>query len=133
MFPFLPPSDLTGPVIASLETLIRATRAFQFSLTRVNEFQQGVVYLEPEPAKPFADLTKEISRHFGMLPYGGDFGEEPVPHLTVAVVEPASTRQQLVSQVSGLVPIVIQAEEAWLMVGSNASRWNVLRQMRFRD
>jgi 2'-5' RNA ligase len=133
MFPFVPPPDLTGPTMDTLETLISGTSAFRFSLTRVNEFEQGVVYLQPEPAEPFAELTKEISRRFGMLPFGGDFGDEPVPHLTVAILESASRRQQIVTQLSGLVPIVLKAEEAWLMVGSNASRWNVARQMRFRD
>ena len=133
MFPFMPPPDLTGPIIDSLETLIRGTRAFRFSLTQAKQFEHGVVYLQPEPAEPFAQLTKEISRRFGMLPYGGDFGEEPLAHLTVAIVEPTSTRQHLSNQLSGLLPIVLRAEEAWLMVGSNASRWNIVRQMRFRD
>ena len=133
MYPFVPPPDLTESAIDTLEKLISGTEAFTFSLTRVNEFEQGVVYLPPEPARPFAELTKEISRQFGMLPYGGDFGDEPVPHLTVGVVAEAAARQQLVNLLSRLVPIVVKAEEALLMVGSNASRWNVVRQMRFRD
>jgi 2'-5' RNA ligase len=133
MFPFIPPRDLTEPTIDTLEKLISRTRALQFSLTRVNEFEQGVVYLEPEPAEPFAELTREISRQFGILPFGGDFGEEPVTHLTVAIVESATTRQQLVNQLGAEVPIVIRAEEAWLMVGTNGTAWNIVRQMRFRD
>jgi 2'-5' RNA ligase len=133
MFPFVPPRDLTEPTFDTLEQLITGTRAFQFSLTRVNEFEQGVVYLEPEPAEPFVQLTRELSRRFGILPFGGDFGEEPVPHLTVAILESASTRERLVNQLSSLVPIVIRADEAWLMVGNNATRWNVVRQMRFHD
>jgi 2'-5' RNA ligase len=133
MFPFVPPSDLTEPMIDALESVITATRAFEFSLTRVREFEQGVLYLEPEPAEPFAELTKEISRRFGMLPFAGEFGEEPVPHLTVAILKSASRRQQIVAQLRGLLPIVLQAKEAWLMVGSNESSWDVVRDMRFRD
>jgi 2'-5' RNA ligase len=52
---------------------------------------------------------------------------------TVAILESASGRQQIATQLSELVPIVIEAEEAWLMVGSNAGGWKVVRQMRFRD
>ena len=133
MFPFVPPPDLTGPTMDTLETMIRGTRSFRFSLTRVNEFEQGVVYLQPEPAEPFVELTNEISRRFGMLPFGGDFGDEPVPHLTVAILGSAAARQQIVTQLNSVVPIDIRAEEAWLMVGSNAGGWNVVRQMRFSD
>jgi len=133
MFPFVPPPDLTEPMIDTLEILIGNTTAFQFSLTRVKEFEQGIVFLEPEPANPFIELTTGISRRFGLLPYGGDFGSEPVPHLTVGILENVSARRQLVKELSGPVPIVVEAEEAWLMVGSNASRWNVVRQMPFRD
>ena len=131
MFPFMPPSDLNAPAIDTLDRVISSAGAFQFSLTGVN--QQGVVYLEPEPVEPFARLTREISRQFGILPFDGDFGDEPVVHLTVAVVESASIRQQLATQLGGVVPIVIKAEEAWLMVGTNASTWNIVRKMRFRS
>ena len=133
MFPFLPPPDLTGPIVDSLEALVRGARAFELRLTGVNEFELGVVYLEPEPAEPFVKLTTEISRRFGMLPYGGDFGEEPVPHLTVGLVEQESARRELVNQVSRLVPIVVKAESVWLMIGSNAGSWNLIREMRFGD
>ena len=133
MFPFIPPSDLTEAIVDSLGTLISTTRGFEFVLARVKQFEQGVVYLEPEPAEPFAQLTREISRQFQILPFGGDFGDEPVTHLTVATLAPTSTRERLVNQLGAVMPIVIRAEEAWLMVGSNATRWNVVRQIRFRD
>ena len=132
MFPFVPPRDLTEALIDSLEALIAGTAAFQFSLMRVNEFAEGVVYLEPEPAEPFRRLTTEIAQEFRVLPYGGVFGDEPVPHLTVGVVQEASARRQLVTELSRQVPIVINANEAWLMVKSEAGRWNLVRHMRFR-
>jgi hypothetical protein len=112
---------------------MNSTRAFVFSLTQVNQFNRGVVYLEPEPAEPFAQLTREIGRQFGVQLYGGAFGDKPVVHLTVAILESAATRQQVVTQLNEVVPVDIKAEEAWLMVGSNGSTWNVVRQMPFRD
>jgi 2'-5' RNA ligase len=133
MFPFIPPADLTEPIIDALEGLISHARAFDFSLTQVRQFEQGVVYLEPEPTAPFARLTREISRQFGLLPYGGAFGEDPVTHLTVAILESRSRRQQLVTQLGPELPIAIRAEEAWLMVSTNSSSWKVVRQMHFRD
>jgi 2'-5' RNA ligase len=132
MIPFLSPQFLTDAAIDVLTTLISRTRAFAFSLTHVNQFDRGVVYLEPEPAEPFAHLTREISKQFGVQPYSGDFGHEPVVHLTAAIVESAATRQEVVTQLNGVVPIDLRAEEAWLMVGSNGGKWALVRQMRFR-
>jgi 2'-5' RNA ligase len=132
MFPFIPPGDLTDGTIETLEKLVAETRAFQFSLTAVSQFEQGVVYLEPEPAEPFVELTRKISREFGMVPFGGDFGADAVPHLTVAILASARAREELINQLRAVVPMVIMAEQAWLMGGSTASSWNVVRRMPFR-
>jgi 2'-5' RNA ligase len=132
MFPFIPPSDLTNPIIDALEALINGTRAFEFSLTRVLEFEQGVVYLAPEPAAPFASVSKEIGSRFGLLPFGGAFGDEPVPHLTVGILDSRSRRQQLANLLRPTLPTAVRAEEAWLMVGTNSTSWMVDRRMRFR-
>jgi 2'-5' RNA ligase len=130
MFPFTSPADLSEPIIDRLEGLISRAKAFEFSLTRVGQFEQGVVYLEPEPAAPFARLTKEIGRQFGLLPFGGAFGDNPVTHLTVAMLDSPLNRQDLVTQLGTELPIRIRAEEAWLMVGTNSSSWKIVRQMR---
>src|ERR1700693_1138039 len=133
MIPFVPPRDLTDAAIDALTALMSSPGAFVFSLPQVNQFSRGVIYLEPEPAEPFAQLTREIGKQFGVQLYGGDFGDEPVVHLTVAILESAAIRQQVVTQLNDVVPIDIKAQEAWLMVGSNAGRWNVVRQMPFRE
>ena len=133
MFPFLPARELTDVAVDALGSLIGQSAAFEVSLTRVNQFEQGVVYLEPEPVAELIRLTKEIGRQFGLLPFGGKFGEEPVPHLTVGVVESASVRRKIADQLVPELPITIRAEEAWLMVGTNSSNWTIVRKMRFRD
>jgi 2'-5' RNA ligase len=130
MFPFVPPPDLSDPIIDALQSVMGRAEAFDFTLTRVSQFEQGVVYLVPEPASPFVALTQQIGRAFGLLPFGGEFGEDPVAHLTVAVDPSASNREQVVEQVGGELPIALRAEEAWLMVGSHASGWDVVRRMR---
>lgn len=112
MFPFTSPADLTEPIIETLEGLVSSAKAFEFSLTRVGQFEQGVVYLEPEPAAPFARLTKNIGRQFGLLPYGGAFGDNPVTHLTVAMLDFPLNRQDLVTKLGTQLPIRIRAEEA---------------------
>jgi len=130
MFPFTQPADLTEHIIDTLEGLISQARAFDFSLTRVGQFEQGVVYLEPEPAAPFAHLTREIGRQFGLQPFGGAFGENPVTHLTVAILDSPLKRRDLAIQLATELPIRVKAEQAWLMVGANSSSWQIVRRMR---
>jgi 2'-5' RNA ligase len=131
MFPFIPPQDLSALRIEALERLISGAVAFEFTLTHVSEFEQGVVYLVPEPTAPFADLTREIGRQFELLPFGGAFGKDPVVHLTVAAQAPAPVRQQIADRLAPHLPVSLRAEEAWLMVGSNTGGWQLVRQMPF--
>ena len=130
MFPFTPPPDLTEGNIDTLEEVIGRARAVDFSLTRVGQFEQGVVYLAPEPARPFADLTQEIGRQFGLQPFGGAFGENPVTHLTVAILDSPLKRRDLAIELATELPIRVKAEQAWLMVGANSSSWQIVRRMR---
>jgi 2'-5' RNA ligase len=132
MFPFIPPSDLSEPQINALETLVGRAEPFDFTLTRVDEFEQGVLYLAPEPASAFIDLTREIGRRFGLLPFGGEFGETPVPHLTIAVDASPEKRRQIGDRLRPALPIQLKAKEAWLMVGSNSGGWAIARKMPFR-
>jgi hypothetical protein len=132
MFPFLPPSELTEANIRALEAVIGKEVRFEFSLSRVSEFEQGVVYLEPEPAEPFVRLTRKIGELFGLLPFAGEFGDTAVPHLTLTVPESRMTRQQIAMQLDTLLPIPLVAHQAWLMVGSNSSTWKTVARMPFR-
>jgi 2'-5' RNA ligase len=131
MFPFVPPPNLSPRRIDALERLIGRAKPFDFTLTRVSEFEQGVVYLVPQPEGPFVSLTRELGRHFGLLPFGGEFGEDPVVHLTVAARASPAERRRITDKLNLELPISLQAVEAWLMVGSNAAGWNVVRKMPF--
>lgn len=132
MFPFLPPGELIESKVDALAALLGGTEHFDFSLTHVREFEQGVVYLEPEPAEPFIQLTKKIGDLFGLLPFGGEFGDTSVPHLTVTTPESRMTIEQIAKQLEPLLPIQSVADTGWLMVGSNSGTWITMRGMRFR-
>ncbi len=131
MFPFLPPPDLSEQVIQELERLVGSAPPFDFKLTRLSEFDHGVVYLEPEPAEPFVRLTGDIGSRFGLLPFAGEFGDVPVPHLTLAMPQLHSVTQRMVDQLAPLLPIKLRAEQAWLMVGDNTHGWERVRRMPF--
>ncbi len=132
MYPFLPPPRVSKPVIQELERLTAYVTPFDFVLTNVREFEQGVVYLEPEPAEPFVNLSNEIGRRFGLLPFGGEFGAVAVPHLTLAMPQLHSARQRIADTLAPLLPIRLHADQAWLMVGDSKTRWNRIRRLPLR-
>lgn len=132
MYPFLSPTHLSDPVIEELEHLAGDVTPFDFALTNIREFEQGVVYLEPEPAEPFVSLSNEIGRRFGLQPFGGEFGDVLVPHLTLAMPQVHSATQGIADTLASVLPIRLHADQAWLMVGDDKTRWNRLRRLPFR-
>jgi len=132
MYPFLPPPHLTDQVIRELEKMVANVAPFDFALTNVREFEQGVVYLEPEPAEPFVNMCNEIGRRFGLLPFRGEFGEALVPHLTLAMPQLHSATQRIAHTLAPILPIKLHADQAWLMVGDDRTGWTRIRRLPLR-
>ena len=81
LFPFLPPDKVEE---AALRELFGHFPAFEFTLDRVERFENGLVWLHPEPFRRFADLTAAVWQRWPEAPpYGGAF-DEVIPHLTVS-------------------------------------------------
>jgi 2'-5' RNA ligase len=112
--PFAGEGELDDGMSAELASLFADVTSFEFRLTRVAEFPGGVMYLTPEPAGPFRQLTHELWQRFPEYPpYGGAF-DEVVPHLTVPVPEgehAAAVRFELEPR----LPIMAHAREAALV------------------
>lgn len=87
----------TDGELADLEEFFAEQVAFDFALTGVSQFPQGVRYLAPEPAARFTRLTHGLQRVFPEYPpYRGSF-DLVVPHLTIpddALVEGLPIRSQ---------------------------------------
>jgi hypothetical protein len=81
LFPFLPPDEIDESAL--LELFANFT-AFDFDLDRLERFEDGHVWLRPDPAQRFADLTAAVWRRWPKCPpYEGAF-DEVIPHLTVS-------------------------------------------------
>jgi hypothetical protein len=106
-----------------LARLFRAFRAFDFILDRIERFDEGVVWLHPEPSQPFADLTAAVWRRWpDYLPYEGVF-DVVIPHLTVSET-PIEFDIDL--------PISARAREVTLIEESAAGRWATRRTFQLR-
>jgi len=83
LFPFLPPERIDEE---ALRALFASREAFDFVLDRVERFEEGPVWLHPEPSEPFAALTSLVwSVWPDHPPYEGAH-DVVIPHLTVSDV-----------------------------------------------
>src|SRR5262249_46465844 len=73
LLPFFPPERITVAVRSQIRAIASATTAFSFRLVGPRRFP-GMLYLAPEPAAPFVELTEALVRRFpDFPPYGGQF------------------------------------------------------------
>jgi 2'-5' RNA ligase len=82
LFPFAPPEEVDEDALAEL---VAAHPAFAFELASVEHFDDGVTYLAPVPAAPFAALTRDVATRWPEHPpYEGVIDvDDVVPHVTV--------------------------------------------------
>jgi len=84
LYPFQEPHAIDPATLAQLLDTIGDHPPFTVTFSSVGTFPGGVVYLAPDPPRPFVALTESVAAAFpDFPPYGGQF-REPIPHLTVA-------------------------------------------------
>ena len=125
LYPFMSPEVLERESLDGLRDLATHTPAFDFDLVAVDEFP-GVLWLRPEPSATFVELMRRVWAAYPRFPaYGGRY-PDPVPHLTVAVVDPgrqAAMRRALEAELTGRLPLTCTAK-ALTVIGSDAhGRW----------
>ncbi|MFT3876553.1 MAG: 2'-5' RNA ligase family protein [Propioniciclava sp.] len=105
--PFPPDGFAQAAAVAS------AVEPFDYALTCVRSFPNGVIYLPPSPEDGFRALTDAARRAVPeVVPYWGWF--DPVPHLTLDRIGWGVTEQGTRASVAGLLPASCRAEELLL-------------------
>ena len=120
--PWLPPSEINDDDLAELDAELTDVKAFDFELTHVDWFGRRVLWVAPEPDRPFRDLTNRLADQFGTPPYEDEF-DEIRPHLTVAHASDGVELVPIAADVSRGLPLRCRAEEVWVMVG-DGTRWS---------
>ncbi len=86
--PFVDKTDVTAGLV-TIRQVFNDVHRFEFELTDFRGFADGLVYLAPEPAEPFKQLTERLVEAFpAWQPYGGQF-DEVIPHLSLGTSLPA--------------------------------------------
>jgi 2'-5' RNA ligase len=132
LFPFLPPERLDEAVLASLEEQFGRLDRFDYALTAVRRFDDGLVYLAPEPALSLSRLTDAVIARFGVPAYGGEIAD-PIPHLTVARDAPVAVLDAVASAVAPGLPIAAVARDVALIVQDGSGRWRSARRFLLAD
>ncbi|MFM6852322.1 MAG: 2'-5' RNA ligase family protein [Terrabacter sp.] len=118
--PFLPAGSLTTTALAMVAEIVSSTAPFDFTLERIDTFPNGIVHLLPEPAEPFAELTRRLWSAFPQCPpYAGAFADV-VPHLTLDALSTEVTEASTAVAVGPWLPALCRAEQlqlAWYEPG----------------
>ncbi len=98
---------------AQAEAVASTIAPFDYTLTRVSAFPNGVIHLRPVPDAGFRALTDAARRAVPeAVPYWGLF--EPVPHLTLDRIGWGNTLEMTENAVAGMLPASCRAERLLL-------------------
>jgi 2'-5' RNA ligase superfamily protein len=123
LYPFLSPNAIARSVERDLELALAPFPPFRFRLVRVERFP-GVLYLEPDPAHQFVELTSAVhARWPNHPPYGGAFADV-IPHLTVVQ---GREPPELAHELEKALPIEAEASEVCLMA-QRGRKWSLVRR-----
>jgi 2'-5' RNA ligase len=124
LFPFAPADAVDTALEAAVGEVVAGFAPFQFRLVDVGTFPK-VLYLAPEPAEPFRELTHALwSRWPQFPPYGGVY-DDVIPHLTVAT---GRQPPDFIERLQHLLPLEARATEVWLLTQEPTSRWALHRR-----
>ena len=127
--PFLDPDQLTPAVLSRLRQLCGQRASIRVEFKRLGRFPD-TLYLDPDPAAPFRELTETISGEWpSHQPYGGAFAEI-IPHLTVAHGVEADVLRDIERELRSRLPIVAQLDAAELF-WFDGDRWQSRARLPF--
>lgn len=114
LVPFVPAERIDDELLDDLRGLFAGFQPFGFTLPRLRRFPT-TLYLEPEPAGPFRELTRAVAARWPEhQPYEGEF-DDVVPHLTAAQGEQALL-DAAEAEIAPKLPLVARASEVTLLV-----------------
>ena len=131
-YPFVPRDLLTPADLADLADIAAAQSTFDLRLAATGRFPgaPGVLYLEPEPDRPFRALTAALLERWpDHPPYGGQF-PDPIPHLTVTETASDVEIDAIEASLRLRLPIETVADHV-VLLAFDGERWRADRQLPF--
>jgi 2'-5' RNA ligase len=124
LYPFLPSERLDPDVRRRVAAIAGSVEPFEVTFRRVRRFDDGVVWIEPEPAEPFRRLTAGVAAAWpDHPPYGGLF-DDVIPHLTVVEAgDDTPPLQSIEASTARQLPFTARADRLELWRQDPAGRW----------
>ncbi|WP_243788164.1 2'-5' RNA ligase family protein [Saccharopolyspora gloriosae] len=132
LYPFLQMSDVDDEVVAELAAMVARRHPLRVEFAVADEprhLDEGFVALRPEPDAALRELTAELCARWGLLPYGGAYGEAE-PHVTVALDVTPPQARAIAERAAGDLPPPADLDEAWLVVFDDA--WSLRARLPLR-
>ena len=108
-------SDPAPPDLDWLAGLAAATPAFDVTLARVAAFPDGVIHAVPQPDAPLRALTAATARAYpDHPPYGGRFGRDVDPHVTLDRIGAGVSLDSTTDAVTHLLPVTFRVDRLQL-------------------
>jgi hypothetical protein len=114
LWPFLPVDALDDAAERRLDSLLAGVPSFTFALTRIATLADAAV-LVPEPAAPFAALTRLLWDEWPECPPFGGAYDDVTPHVVVAVDPTPADRAAIDAALAPLLPLAARAVEVLLV------------------
>ena len=129
LYPFVAPDEIDDTVLTALARAVRTVPHFEATWARTAWFDQGVLWVAPEPAEPFRALTAAVVQEFPDYPPFGGQHAEVVPHLTVGNGAPLDDLLEAERVVSALLPFSMPVTHVQVLAGAKASgSWQLLAE-----
>lgn len=123
LYPFVPAGELNAEVNERLTRVFGSVEPFHVTFARTARFPD-VLYLEPQPSEPFAELTAAIAAEWPEHPpYEGEH-EVVIHHLTVAEGDDEELLGRIAADVEAKLPLGTNVSEAQLWAEDDDGRWH---------
>lgn len=123
LVPFVPAAQIDESVEQRLRRLFGRFEPFAYRLSRFERFESGVLYLAPEPPRPFVDLVLALTGVFPDFPAYEGIHDDAVPHVTVADGDDDELVGQIRAEIEPRLPIECRAVEATLVQRGTDLKW----------
>lgn len=123
LVPFVPADRIDEDVSDRLDRVFGRFEAFDYHLPRFEYFESGVLYLAPEPTRPFIDLVGALAEEFPDYPPYEGIHNEVIPHVTVAQGDETELIERIRAKIEPRLPIECRAEAATLVERGTDLRW----------
>ena len=125
LFPFVPAHEVDDGVLERVTRVVGAVPRFRYAFRTTAWFGDRVLWLAPDDAGPFRELTQRVWREFpDHPPFEGEF-DDVVPHLSVGQDQPLDVLRRAEGDVRTRLPIVGTATEVVLLAQDEpGGRWH---------